>query len=87
MKAATQRQESVDGRVVTMFPGNLELLESSVYWLANQDELIAQSPSAQSVAVIQPMQVNVLSGLRITMIAGLTFAVLALGGVLRLLRG
>ncbi len=84
---AVEPRVSIDGRTAMVSPGNLELLEASVYWLANQDELIAQSATAQTIPLIQPIDVKVLSGLRLTMIVGLPLGVLALGLVYRLLRG
>jgi hypothetical protein len=86
-RIAMQAQTSVDGRTAAAYPGNSELFEASVSWLANQDELIAQSPIAQTVPLIQPIDVKVLSGLRTTMIVGLPLLVLALGLVYRLIRG
>jgi hypothetical protein len=78
---------AIDGRNAAITPGNIELLESSVFWLAGQDDLIAQSPTAQVVSLIQPMDEKVLSGLRTTMILGLPLLVLAIGVVYRLIRG
>jgi hypothetical protein len=84
---AVSPRVSIDGRSAAVYPGNMELFEASVFWLAGHDDLIAQSPSAQTVALIQPMDVKVLSGLRMTMMIGLPLAVLALGVVYRLIRG
>jgi hypothetical protein len=78
---------SIDGRNAAYTPGNIELLESSVFWLAGQDELIAQSPTAQTISLIQPMDEKVLSGLRTTMIVGMPLLVLFIGVVYRLVRG
>jgi len=78
---------AIDGRNASVTPGNIELLENSVFWLAGQDELIAQSPTAQIVSLIQPMDEKVLSGLRTTMIIGLPLLVLMIGVVYRLIRG
>jgi hypothetical protein len=82
-----QPQVFVEGRTASAHPGNSELFESSIYWLANQDELIAQSHSAQAFAIVQPMDAKVLSGLRITTILGIPFGVLLLGALYRLVRG
>ncbi len=78
---------SIDGSTAAVHPGNMELFEAAIFWLAGHDDLIAQSPSAQTVALVQPMDEKVLSGLRLTMMVGLPFAVLALGLVYRLIRG
>jgi hypothetical protein len=83
----TQPQVLVEGRTGSAHPGNSELFESSVYWLANQDDLIAQSPTAQAFAIVQPIETKVLSGLRITTIFGIPLGVLLLGAVYRLIRG
>jgi hypothetical protein len=80
-----QPQISVDGRAGAARPGNTELFEASVYWLAGQDEYIAQSPNAQAFAIIQ--DTNVLSALRMTTIFGVPAGVLLLGVLYRLVRG
>jgi len=36
-------------RIALQFPGNYELLQASVAWLAGMDDLIAQSPTSQQV--------------------------------------
>jgi len=83
-----QPQVSVDGRTVAAHsPGQHRAVESSVYWLASQDELIAQSPAPQAVSIVQPMDAKVLSGLRITTILGVPLGVLLLGALYRLVRG
>jgi hypothetical protein len=83
----TQPQVSVEGRTGAANPGNTELFDSSIYWLAGQDDLIAQSPSAQAFAIIQPIDTKVLSGLRLTTIFGVPLGVLLLGLLYRLVRG
>ena len=55
MDAVSRQTANVDGRMVLAYPGNSEMFEAAVWWLAGQDDLIAQSPSAQAVAIIQPM--------------------------------
>lgn len=37
-------------RVALVFPGNYELLQASVAWLAGMDDMIARSPTSQQVA-------------------------------------
>jgi hypothetical protein len=83
----TQPQVSVEGSTGAVHPGNAELFDSSIYWLASQDDLIAQSPTAQAFAIIQPMETKVLSGLRLTTILGMPLGVLLLGLLYRLVRG
>lgn len=67
--------------------GNLELFEASVYWLAGQDELIAQSAASQSVARIPPMSAGQASVLRWSLVLGLPLLVLVAGASWRMLRG
>ncbi len=83
----TQRQAEVDGRVIDANPGNIELFESSVLWLAGQDDLIAQSPEAASIALIRPISPEQLSMIRWAMVAGLPVLVLVVGGLYRVVRG
>jgi hypothetical protein len=78
---------SVDGRIVPANPGNLELMEASIYWLAGQDDAIAQSATARAVPLIRSLDPGMLSLLRWLAIAGLPGAVLALGVAWRLARG
>lgn len=83
----TQRRAEVDGRVIDANPGNIELFESSVLWLAGQDDLIAQSPEAASIALIRPIAPEQLSMIRWAMVAGLPVLVLVVGGLYRVVRG
>jgi len=83
----TQRQAEVDGRVIDANPGNIELFESSVLWLAGQDDLIAQSPEAASIAIIRPIAAEQLSMIRWAIVAGLPVLVLVVGGLYRVVRG
>lgn len=83
----TQAATMVDGRAAPRNPGNLELFEASIYWLANQDQLIAQSPAAMASPVISPISEVALSRLRIVVILGLPLGVLLLGGLYRIIRG
>jgi len=85
--AYTQAAATVDGRRVWMFPGNSELFESALHWLAGMDELIAPSPRARDVARIQPMTEGRLAAIRWALIAGLPIGVLALGLAVRVFRG
>jgi hypothetical protein len=82
----TQQAINVDGRPSYQFPGNLELLESGVMWLAGQDDLIAQSAIAQAVSIVKPMPESQLRGVRLAIVAGLPLLVLVAGGLVRALR-
>jgi len=84
---AARRAELVEGRAPLAFPGNAELFEAAVLWLARQDELIAPSPEARPVALVKPLSERQLATLRWVLIAGLPGAVLLGGVVHRVLRG
>ncbi len=77
----------VDGRPAAANPGNLELFEASVSWLAGQDDLIAQSPTARAMPLIGPLSGRTRLALRLLAIVGLPAGVLLVGLVWRLLRG
>lgn len=82
-----RRQVEVDGRPVPAFPGNYEFLEAAVMWLANQDDLIAQSPTARSVPTVRDLHSVTVTRLRLGVIAGLPLLSLVLGLAYRLMRG
>jgi hypothetical protein len=67
--------------------GNLELFEAAALWLAGQDDLIARSAAAQSVALIPPLSPAQVAALRWALIAGLPVLVLMAGVTWRLLNG
>ncbi|MFG0256648.1 MAG: hypothetical protein ACF8GE_01975 [Phycisphaerales bacterium JB043] len=83
----TQRARQVDGRTVQISPGNLELLDASLAWLAQKDSLIAPGARVGDVARIRSMTSAQLSALRWGVIAGLPILVLVTGVSLRLIRG
>ena len=83
----TQAAGTVDGRRVWAFPGNAELLDSGINWLAGLDELIAASPRIRDVPRVQPMTEARASALRWAMIAGVPLLVLSVGFAVRVLRG
>lgn len=77
---------AVDGRAVPAYPGNIELFEASVLWLAGQDDLIARTPGTTSVAMIRPMDARQRRLLTLGLGLGLPALVLAMGLTLRLAR-
>jgi len=77
----------VDGRPVPANPGNAELFEAAVSWLAGQDDLIAQSPTARAVPLIGPLSGGTRTALRLLAIVGLPVLVLLAGLIWRMLRG
>ena len=83
---AFARQET-DGRVALISPGNAELFEAAVLWLAGEDELIAQSAGARAMPLVGAMDAGTLSALRWLLVAGLPIGVLLLGIVWRMVRG
>lgn len=83
----TRAQGVVDGRIVSAAPGNLELLEAAIYWLAGQGDLIGQTATARAVPLIAPLSEGQLSALRWLVIGGMPALVLALGVLWRALRG
>ncbi len=82
----TQELVEADGRLVPANPGNLELFEASVYWLAGQDNLISQSPSARVASMVAPIDATRLIRLQYVLVLGLPLGVLALGGIYLLMR-
>ena len=84
---AARRGALVDGRAPLAFPGNAELFEAAVLWLAGQDELIAPSGEARPVALVKPLTAGQLSVLRWVLIAGLPALILCGGVAHRVLRG
>ena len=78
---------SVDGVQRPANPGNAELFEAAVSWLAGQDDLIAESVSSRVVPTVRGLSDAQLAGVRWLVIAGLPGLVLAVGIAWRVLRG
>lgn len=85
--AYTQAADTVSGRRAMLFPGNLELFESSLRWLAGQDDRIAPGPQTNDVPRIAPIAEGTLTGLRWLIVAGLPVLILITGAAWRVLRG
>ncbi len=83
----TQQAQVISGRSVKANPGNAELFEASVQWLAGLDDQIAPSPEAREVARIRPIDPGALAALRWAIVLAPPVVVLLIGGALRLLRG
>lgn len=79
--AVSQQATSADGRAALRNPGNLEMFEAAVYWLAGQESLIAQSPTAAAVPVIVPIDEANLVRVRLALMLGLPVIVLIIGGM------
>lgn len=83
----TQQTRVVDGVTGLSFPGNGDLFESAIYWLAHQDELVAPSSRTRRIPTIPALAPPTLAALRWSLVAGLPALVLGIGLALRLLRG
>ena len=83
----TRAGSVVDNRTVYEAPANLELLEAAVYFLAGQDERIAQSASGRTMPTIRPMTGSEIGMMRWLLAAGLPGVILLLGVLHRILRG
>ena len=83
----TQLAEVVQNRRVWRFPGNGELFEASVYWLAGLDEYVAPSPQARDIDRIDALTDGQVLAIRWLLIAGMPVLVLLTGALLRVMRG
>ncbi len=83
----TRRAELIEGRTVLKNPGNRELFDASVSFLAHQDDRIAPGVSARATPRIADAPPALLLALRWSIILGLPALVLLLGAAWRLLRG
>jgi len=80
--------ELVDNRVRLLNPGNGELFESSVYWLARRESSIGASPEASAVPVIPAdLSPGLIGAIRWGLIAGLPMLILFFGAMWRVIRG
>lgn len=85
--ALAAQTEVVNGRVVPTLPGNAELFEASVFWLAGQEGFIARSAASGSVPTIRPLSPGEASVIRWIVLAVLPLGTLALGVLWRVARG
>ncbi len=81
------RAGAVDGRRVSLSPGNLELFENVVWHLSGRDELIARSAAAGQVAMVQPIAESTLGRMRLAIVIGLPTLLLLAGVMHRAWRG
>lgn len=82
-----QERAVIDGRLVPLHPGNLELIDAGVFWLAGQDEMIARGASTASAPTVGPIEPGTLRLLQWLIIAGLPALILAIGIGYRIIRG
>ncbi|MCC6319921.1 MAG: hypothetical protein IT438_00610 [Phycisphaerales bacterium] len=80
--------ELVGNRVRLINPGNSELFEAAVYWLAHKDGSIGASPESHEVSIIpNDLSPGLLSAIRWMLIAGLPVLILLTGAAWRIVRG
>jgi hypothetical protein len=82
-----QARATVDGRLIPLHPGNLELIDASVFWLAGQDAMIARGASTASAPTVSAIEPAMRTRLEWGLIAGLPLGVLVLGVGYRIIRG
>lgn len=82
----THDQNIVDGRPIRSHPGNLELLDASISYLAGLDDLIAQGPEAGDSPKIRDIAPGTLWKLRIALGIGLPASVLACAVLVAIIR-
>lgn len=78
--------QQVDGRPALANPGNIELLQASIDWLAFRDDMIAPSPHARLTPRIGAIPPARLTAIRWALVLALPTAVLLLGLAVRALR-
>ncbi|HBS28315.1 MAG TPA: hypothetical protein DEB06_02435 [Phycisphaerales bacterium] len=79
--------QQIDARRVRLYPGNAELFDGSLFWLAGLDDLVAPGPQVRDTPRIGPMNPAALTTVRWLLIAGLPVGVLLTGLLLRIIRG
>jgi len=85
--AATTPMRAQDGRLVRENPGNRPLLESSIAWLAGQDEMVAADASSRPVARIRSLSAGEMVGIGWAVVIVPPILVVLLGVIFRLVRG
>lgn len=78
---------TIDGRQVRLHPGNAELLEAAVLWLAGKDDQTGPSASARALPLVRPMEPDQIEELRWILLAGVPGGILVLGMLWRLIAG
>jgi len=79
--------ETIVGRRALRFPGNAELLDASMAWLAGHDEMIAPGPQVHDVPRIRPIDPGALTALRWAVALAPPLLILIAGALLRVWRG
>ena len=83
----TDAEQVVDGRIVTRWAGNITLLDSSINWLAEMDDLIGPGINARPIATIKNLDQRQRSLIRWLLLAGLPGLILILGMISRFIFG
>lgn len=83
----TGQTGEADGRAALVYPGNLELFDAAVHWLADQEDLIARGSEAAAVPVVRDLSPATITGLRVALIAGVPALILGAGVLFRWWRG
>ncbi|MFN0012486.1 MAG: hypothetical protein ACKVS8_12675 [Phycisphaerales bacterium] len=83
----TRASTVVDGRAVFDAPGNLQLLESSVWWLAGRDNRLGRGAASQASPTIPDLTAAQRAALQWVLIGALPLGVLLLGVLFRAWRG
>ncbi len=85
--AAYNAEQLVQGHLTRRYPGNAVLLQSSIAWLADMDDLIAPGADARPIATIKPLDPTQLSTLRWILLGGIPGLVLVVAMAYRLIFG
>ncbi len=85
--AALNASDEVDGRSVLRFPGNRELIDASISYLAGYDALLPAQRRETDIARVRALTDGQITAVRFVLIAGLPLGVLILGGMWRVVRG
>lgn len=84
--AFTRATIEVNGRLGLRAPGNAQLLDASLAWLAAQDDLIPVAPDVRDVPRIAAIPPGQLSAIRWTLAAGLPAGALLCGVIVHIAR-
>ncbi len=86
MDPVIEETETIDGRQISANPGNAELFENSIHWLARRDDLIAPGARALQTPRIRALGPGPLAAIRWAAALGPPLIVLLIGAAYRILR-
>ena len=78
---------AIGGRVVRTNPGNIELIEASIEWLAGREALIARGSAGPPISRVRPLSADEAGLIRWVLLGGVPGGVLVGWGLVRLLGG